>query len=494
MRSLIRGFRPKAGRTGHCDGDVARPGPALHGPVSRERGASVVIFALLVPALFAAGALALDIGKLVAERQHLSNALDAGALAGAVSLPGDPAAAKTAALAYAKSNDPEALPAVTFWCVVASTGTAKLPDVTQFATVCNPGTVLGAKCDLKICAIPCTPGLGKTCNTITLTDDKPVPFDLAPVIGVDTGNTGALAANACQGSCGAQIPNPMDIVFVADRTGSMSTSNRIAMANAIESTLQSMTKEQQYVALGTIHKSAPTPACLTAPAPTFTGTWVPVPFSNDYSKPSAIPGAKPDLNTSSTLYKSLECLKATSSSGGTYLASPMKSAARYLLGMDPNNLGSLPARTFPAKKAIIFETDGQPNETNITPKGDTDLDKPGDLGDADGWKACENLLKVAKNAKNAGILIVTVAFGPANTAECKSGRPVRDVLAEAASKDANDKDSDADNDCGNAAKRAIENSDGDYFFCASNGSELGPIFSSAVNAVTKNSILLRIPE
>ncbi len=493
MRSLIRGFRPKAGRTGHCDGDVARPGPALHGPVSRERGASVVIFALLVPALFAAGALALDIGKLVAERQHLSNALDAGALAGAVSLPGDPAAAKTAALAYAKSNDPEALPAVTFWCVVASTGTAKLPDVTQFATVCNPGTVLGAKCDLKICAIPCTPGLGKTCNTITLTDDKPVPFDLAPVIGVDTGNTGALAANACQGSCGAQIPNPMDIVFVADRTGSMSTSNRIAMANAIESTLQSMTKEQQYVALGTIHKSAPTPACLTAPAPTFTGTWVPVPFSNDYSKPSAIPGAKPDLNTSSTLYKSLECLKATSSSGGTYLASPMKFAARYLLGMDPNNLGSLPARTFPAKKAIIFETDGQPNETNIT--SSTPLQTSNEIGHSNGKQACKNLSMVADNAKDEKILIVTVAFGDANSARCASGEDyVRDVLAAAASPDASGNPSDADNDCGNAAKRAIENSDGDYFFCAGTGTELGPIFTSAVNAVTKNSILLRIPE
>ncbi len=334
MRSLMRGFGSKAGRTGHCEGDggVAPHGQAPRGPVSRERGASVVIFALLVPALFAAGALALDIGKLVAERQHLSNALDAGALAGAVSLPGNPAAAKTAALEYAKANDPEALPTVTFWCVVASTGATKLPDATQFATVCNPGTVLGAKCDLKICAIPCTPGLGKTCNTITLTDDKPVPFNLAPVIGINSGNTGALAANACQGSCGAQVPNPMDIVMVADRTGSMSATNRVAMIDGILDTLQTMTKEQQYVSLGTIHKSAPTPACITAPAPSMAGSWVPVPFSNDYSTPSAIPGAKPDLNTSSTLYKGLDCMKLAASSGGTHLASPLKSAARYLLG------------------------------------------------------------------------------------------------------------------------------------------------------------------
>ncbi len=491
MRSLIRGFRSKAGRTGHCEGDG---GMAPQGPASRERGASVVIFAVLVPALFAAGALALDIGKLVAERQHLSNALDAGALAGAVSLPGDPAAAKTAALAYAKANDPEALPTVTFWCIVASTGATKLPDVTQFATVCNPGTVLGAKCDQKICAIPCSPGLGKTCNTITLTDDKPVPFNLAPVIGINNGNTGALAANACQGSCGAQIPNPMDIVLVADRTGSMSAANRVGMIDGILSTLQTMTKEQQYVSLGTIHKSAPTPACITAPAPTMAGTWIPVPFANDYSNLPAIPGAKLELNINSTLYKGLVCMKLAASSGGTYLASPMKSAARYLLGKDPNNLASLPARTFPPKKAIIFETDGQPNESGAA-SGSTSLDVAGDIINPGGLAACNNLKAVAANAKAEKILIVTVAFGDATSARCASGEAyVRDVLAAAASPDDSGNPSVANNNCGDAAKRTIENSDGDYFFCAATGSELGPIFASAVNAVTKNSILLRIPD
>lgn len=491
MRSLIRGFRCKAARAWHYDDSDG--GVAPHGPASRERGASVVIFALLLPALFAAGALALDIGKLVAERQHLSNALDAGALAGAVSLPGDPAAAKTAALAYAKANDPEALPAVTFWCVVASTGTAKLPDVTQFATVCNPGTVLGAKCDLKICAIPCTPGLGRTCNTITLTDDKPVPFDLAPVIGVDSGNTGGLAANACQGSCGAQIPNPMDIIMVADRTGSMSSSDRNSMVAGIKSTLQTMTKEQQYVALGTIHKSAPTAACSSTASGDMLGTWVPVPFSNDYNQPSAIPGAKPDLNTNSNLVnKGLNCLNK--SSGGTHLASPLKSAARYLLGKDPNNLASLPARTFPPKKAIIFETDGQPNESGAA-SGSTSLDVAGDVINSNGLAACNNLKAVAANAKAEKILIVTVAFGDATSARCASGEAyVRDVLAAAASPDDSGNPSVANNNCGDAAKRTIENSDGDYFFCAANGSELGPIFASAVNAVTKNSILLRIPD
>ena len=487
MRSLIGVFRTKDRLAGRRDQDKKPRGTA-----SRERGAAAVIFALLVPALFAAGALALDIGKLTAERQHLSNALDAGALAGAVSLPNDPTAAKNAALAYAKANDPEAVPAVTFWCVVASTGTAKTPDITQFTSVCNPGTVIGAKCDLNICAIPCVPGSGTTCNTITLTDDKDVPFNLAPVVGINNGNTGALASNACQGSCGALIPNPMDIVMIADRTSSMSTADRNSMVAAIKSTLQTMTKEQQYVSLGTILKSkSPASGCSTTSSGSPTvGTWIPVPFSNDYSKPSAIPGAKPDLNASSPLIAGLDCLDK--SSGGTYLASPMKFAARYLLGLDPNNLGSLPARTFPAKKAILFETDGQPNESNIT--SSTPLWTTEEIGHSQGGQACKNLGYVADNAKAEKILIVTVAFGEANSARCESGgNYVRDVLAASASPDPAGNPSDADNDCGNAAKRAVENSDGDFFFCAGTGSELGPIFASAVNAITKNSILIRIP-
>jgi Flp pilus assembly protein TadG len=217
--------------------------------------------------LFGSLALALDYGKLVYERHHLSNALDAAALAGAASLPNDPAAAKTAALKYAADNDPEALPAVTFWCVVASTGTAKTVASGQVPSVCNPGTVTGANCNETICAIPCIPAGTITCNTITVTDDKTVPFSFGPAISIGSGNTGTLAANACKGSCGSQIPNPMDVALVADRTGSMTDTDRDQMVAGIKSTLQTMTKEQQYVALGTIHRSSSNPGtCITKPS------------------------------------------------------------------------------------------------------------------------------------------------------------------------------------------------------------------------------------
>ena len=70
---------------------------------------------------------------------------------------------------------------------------------------------------------------------------------------------------------------------------------------------------------------------------------------------------------------------------------------------------------------------------------------------------------------------------------------VRNVLAAAASRDTQGNPSDADNDCSTAALRSTENSDGDFFFCAASGTELGPIFVSAINAINPNSRLIRIP-
>ncbi|MFE4197485.1 pilus assembly protein TadG-related protein [Paenarthrobacter sp. NPDC056912] len=460
-----------------------------------ERGASIIIFALMVPLLFGALALALDFGKLAYERQDLSNALDAAALAGAGSLPNNPTAAQTAAVAYAKSNDPQANPTITFRCLVASTGAAKTVASGQVPNVCDPGTTAGAKCNEKVCSIPCVPGGTHTCNTIIVTAAKDVPFAFAPVIGVNTGSTGSLSATACKGSCGAQIPNPMDIVMVADRTGSMSDADRNAMVAGIKGTLQTMTREQQYVALGTIGRSKTSPGtCVTTPSTSRTdGPWVPVPFSNNYTNSPATPGGVPPLNGSSTLVNGLTCL--SSSSTGTYLAAPLKAAARYVLGYTPNNLGTLPARSTPARKAIILETDGEPNEETIT-TGTAALSSSGDIGNSNGPAACKNLTDVATNAKNEGLLIITVAFGDANSARCNgsSGDYVRTVLAAAASPKAPGVPTTASNDCSTTALRATENADGDFFFCAATGSEMGPIFASAVNAISTSSRLIRLPE
>lgn len=457
---------------------------------SNERGATAVLFALLVPVLFGVLAMAMDVGRLVYEHQQLSNALDAAALAGATSLPDDPVAARAAAVAYAKANDAQADPAVTFWCVVASTGATKTVASGQVPGVCNPGTTAGAKCNETICAIPCITGAGRTCNTITVTDDKDVPYLFAPAIGVGSGNTGPLAANACKGSCGTLVPNPMDIALVADRTSSMSSTDLTNMKTAIQSTLSTMTKEQQYVALGTIGPSSSTSGCSTTASGSVTAadaTWIPVAFSNDYTTSGASA-----INNSSPLIKGVQCLP--SSSTGTYLASPMKAAARYLLNLNNNNnLASLPTRAGTPRKAIILETDGQPNETGNG--GSTSVGSSGDIKSSDGPTACSNLKAVAADAKARGILIITVAYNAAASARCGGGSSsfVRDVLAAAASEKSPGVPS-ASNACGTAAQTTAENTDGDYFFCAANGEDLGPIFVSAINAISSHSRLMRIPD
>ncbi len=211
--------------------------------------------------------MALDVGRLVYERQHLSNALDAAALAGAAYLPGDPVAARNAAASFARANDPAAAPdghaSGVWWRQQAP---ARTVLSSQIPSVCNPGTIAGAKCSETICAIPCIPGAGISCNSITVTDDKDVAFSFAPVIGINSGNTGSLASDACKGSCGSQIPNPMDVALVADRTGSMSDTDLASMKTGIQTTLKTMTKDQQYVALGTIGRSSPTTGCITNPS------------------------------------------------------------------------------------------------------------------------------------------------------------------------------------------------------------------------------------
>jgi hypothetical protein len=284
----------------------------------------------------------------------------------------------------------------------------------------------------------------------------------------------------------------MDVVVVADRTGSMSSTNRNAMVSAIKGMLQMMTPLMQYVAFGTIGKSK-SGACLTTGATSVTqvgSSWIPISFSDNYVTMGSTPPPY-TINTSSNLIAGLNCLAASST--GTWLASPMKAAARYLLGLDANNLGSLPARSGTVRKAIIFETDGEPNETAIS--GSTDITVAGDIGNATGEVACSNLLSIANQAKAQGILVIAVAFGSANTTHCNggsSGTLVRDVLAGIASPDPRGGPSLA-NGCATAADVLAENTDGDYFYCAATGTDLAPLFVTALGQLNSHSRFMSLP-
>jgi hypothetical protein len=439
-----------------------------------ESGVIAIIVALLSVVLLMSAAFAVDLAMQVNRRHQLNDTLDAAAQSGAYELPTSTAAARTNALRFAEAHDPtetgDLAPDTDFWCIVASTpdGAAFMVDTTQVPATCNPGTgpypvgvnyqSTGRKvaCSKVLCAIPCvepTPNTGTpkiACNTIRVFQGRDVPFAFGPAGGIPQGSTGDLVSVACKGSCGTVAPNPMDVAVIADRTRSMSTTDVADMVDGIRGMLREMTPDQQYVSLGAIGRSAPTSASqsgscggggLTYPSSSgSTGRWLPVSFSDDY-----VDGAR-NLQEPSALVKGVECVKQQSDPAqGTSLAAPMKAAARYLLGWDANNLASLPQRDTPPTKVLVFETDGQPNETQPT-GGTTSLNSAGDVFSnrndtappvtttqpdtttisngvttvthhqtithtyTGGAQACNNLVDVAQEAKAQGILVVMIAY------------------------------------------------------------------------------------
>ena len=341
--------------------------------------------------------------------------------------------------------------------------------------------------------------------------------------------------------------------------GNAPTGSFNGLKSGIKSMLQVMDPAQQYVAFGAIHKSLPkvssgnlgspptssdnlytyttttttttqtkwvctgtywnytcgwveTPVTITTSErdDRFNGVWIPVNFSNNYNNgQSTLP--RP-LTTSTDLYKTVDGL--TFSSGGrfddvtnngigTHLASALKGAARYLLKPSLNNIAELDASGTrkdlgTPKNVIIFETDGRPEEIFNSADLGTALsfDNDLDIGNQNGETACDNLKKVAKAAKDAGILIITIGFGNAAKYTCaKSGGDglansgsmyVDDVLASVASAN-NGVASKADRNCSDTSSgggKDQENADGDNFYCAANGDDLRTVFSAALGSLT----------
>jgi hypothetical protein len=311
------------------------------------------------------------------------------------------------------------------------------------------GHTFSMNCNATLCAIPCglqaspsnqwNPGTSTynlkaiTCNTIRIGAKQGVPFAFASAGGIPNGSTGSVVSVACRGACGTVAPNPMNIMIMADRTNSMVNGvqsggawqsvvydYRQDLVSGILSMLGVMTPSQQFVSLGALGPSSRSSApsdCATYPdnpgkvgnsAWTYAtgyeygdgvglsgdsnstkGTWTPLSFYNDYAS-----GGVP--NTSSPLVQAVNCLatyngKTIFNGTNTALASPLKAATRYVLGYDSSNLSTLAAnssRTGDVKNVIIFETDGQPNETPAT-TGTTSINTKGDVFSNRDTAGCE---------------------------------------------------------------------------------------------------------
>jgi hypothetical protein len=460
-----------------------------------ERGAIAVLAAIVAVVLFGFCALAVDIADHARDKQELHDTLDMAAHAGAQLLPADGTGAEAAAQANALANDPTATPDFDFFCVVGSKLVSGVYEVetTHIPLSCNPGPAPytaaaypGLACNAKICAIPCKPAEGDQCNTLRARDDKDVPYVLAPVIGVDHGNTGTLTSVACRGACGSVPTNPIDFAVVGDRTGSMGSASN-DLESAIEGLLEYLTPTQHRVALGTIGRSASgAPAtCLSNPSTSKSlGPWIPVSFSSTYDNTDVEPpSATPDLNSADPLVKAVDCIGGNNSSTGTYLAAPMRAAKDLLL--------SAAARPAPVRKAIIFMTDGEPNEST-DPGGGAPFSSNGET-------ACTNAVNEAASAKSSGIIVITIAFRLENV-HCNGGSTgslVTTKLAAMASPTSTgpslDDGGGAGAGCNSPAKVSGENSDGDYFFCTPTAAQLTPIFQTAASAVVSGTRLIRLP-
>ncbi|WP_457185926.1 pilus assembly protein TadG-related protein [Nocardioides sp. P5_E3] len=518
-----------------------------------EDGAVALMTVFLSLVIFGAAAIAIDIATLAMQRQKLHDAVDAAAHAGAYAMPGDGASAIAAARSIAFANDPDLEwdftqqnPKIRLWCVVASTGTTP-PAVktSQIPSTCYPGTgpyttskYPDLRCNGVICKIPCAPSSTTNCNTVEVVAQKDVPFGFANIaFGEPKGSTGSVASAACKGSCGAETPNPMDVVVLADRTASLSDSDRGSMVSAVKNMMLTMDPTMHFLSIGTIDKSAPTSACPSnrrplPPGKTSSGSsnykvtpawtaadlentshkWIPSDFSRDYV--TGAPGARVGKSTD-PVYKTINCITSSSlAEYGTHLAAPLKEGARKLLNLSGSNLGTLSA-SYPrpgdddVTKVLILETDGAPNEfvasgtdaqTNVLTAG-------AELRHPDGNVACEQLLKVAASAKAQKIVVITIGFGEVVSAKCNrwnnfggktgstsgSSKNVRDVLAAAASPHPGTGAASTANSCSGSSAVTAENADGDFFFCAASGSELADLFRTALNQVSKGVRLVKLP-
>ncbi|MGZ8771084.1 MAG: pilus assembly protein TadG-related protein [Aeromicrobium sp.] len=443
----------------------------------REGGQILVLFVLAIVVLMGLTAMVIDVGVLRNANQNLWNALDAGALAGAPMLPAEAGNAEAIALDFADRNYPGGLPAgvtVGFRCVVGSLGGN--PRVTDIPSVCDPGSNPSWTCNAKLCSTVCVPAEGDACNTIVLEGTATVGYGFGNAVGVASGTTQVVLSAACKGACGTKPDDPVDLVLLVDRTPSLEAIDVVNARTATDAVRTTYRAADQWIALGMIGPSEDSGSCLTAPDPSL-GTanvpadlrrWVPVALSG-----IGAPIHNEDYrNSSSTLATNIACFTRSSGPVATDLEDPIPAAQYELLNNGREGV----------TKGIILMSDGQPNNSvdggRFTP----------------GYDYCQRANETATAAKNAGIVIFTIAFGldGSENIDCLddsgpfAGKKATALLAAMAT------DSFDDNGC-----PGTENDDNDHYFCVPKTENANPnlanLFRQAANALVGGTKLIKLP-
>ena len=468
-----------------------------HAASGGDHGAIAIFVAILCIVLFGAAALAVDIGSKVVKKQQLGNTMDAAALAGAVSLP-DMLAARAAGGVSLAANDPAAYssckntpsgascPQPVFYCMVPPIGTAPnfTPDLSQIAkplgtstlpAACKVGplSALGTQggtgpytwsCTSSLCRITmdsasatnlagCDQLATPTCanaSAMVIAGSQTVPFGFAGVLGKTSGNTGTVRAVACGTYCGGVASGPVDIVLIADRSGSMFSADpttptptdvyATSEGKAIVAALTDLKDGALvHIAMGTVGiTDESTPVCTPGATIKASGTspvignmvpnsWIPVGFDSTYVTGGLFNATTSPVGVAATcLSKSSTSVSVARSGTGSWMASPIKLASDALLGGVTLNSPSLALQSG-SNKAIIFETDEQPNETGSSSCASNPtscvVGGTGDhktIGNSNGTTACKNFQTVADNAKAKNIAIAVVTYNPGSGQNCQS--------------------------------------------------------------------------
>jgi hypothetical protein len=469
---------------------MSRPGVRKR----REGGQILVLFVLVLVAVMGFAALVLDVGVLRVTNARLQNAFDAGALAGSALLPDDPAGASALAFQYAQRNYPSLVPGdvtITFRCVIGGlSGAPRTSDVQ--AGVCDPGLNHPFTCNVTNCQnagspptnwqADCVPGEGNKCNTIVLQGKVNVAYHFGPAVGVDSGSTQLVTAVGCTGLCGQKPTNPIDLVIIIDRSGSMSNGDALNARAAAQAVLGTYDPAEQWIGLGILGPAQTTNGCRTASSSQNPGTanypadlrrWVPVGLSgtapapnvDDYHQPAAF----------SPLANSIACFTIN---GSTDLSDPFYAAIFELRNFGRPNCAITPVSGC-ATQGIIMMTDGQPNQSASIPAATGDY--------------CAEASNAATTAKNDGIEVFTIGFLPDSSTNpnCVDGTgvwhnvPVRTLLASMATQPSSD-----------GGCPGTSNDDGDHFYCVAKTSSSGSLaiqFVRAAQALAGGTKLIKLP-
>jgi hypothetical protein len=234
------------------------------------RGQIMVLFTLVIVLLMVLAAVVIDAGLLRTDSARLQNALDAGALAAAQSLPANNANVATVegtAINYAGANFPGlglGTNDIKFACIIGIDATTGGPHLIDMPAVCNVPAASASDwvCTAAVCWAPCDPVAhpADVCNTVILKKDVTRDYTFARAVGINSGNTGTLQSAACTGPCGPTMP--VDVVLIIDRTGSMAGLEN-TLYNGANAVLQAYDPTIQHVALGMLGPSSQDTPCTT---------------------------------------------------------------------------------------------------------------------------------------------------------------------------------------------------------------------------------------